>query len=272
MSLFVRVFVHQVQEYSNHFHHFGSASRPVLFLSLSALYSTFVLMPSSVLFENRWHGFNPCYLLTFVLGGFAQSLGRLLRNHVRPFFLPPGSTTTTKTSPPSRATPAPVPSVKIDPSSSSSSAPTTTTTTAVVKVRAPPQTRVKTLYDVVGIASTQLVLNFAVTPFLLLDVSRTVQAWRSVGFYGLLMVFVPTVLFNLGLKGVLKTRIKRRDQLAVRTKDEDEVERKRLEWERFEEEKRLRRGEGVPGIGMDIETMMDEERKLAEKSQQLKDE
>ncbi|GAA6007872.1 hypothetical protein JCM11491_006519 [Sporobolomyces phaffii] len=196
-----------------------------------------------------WHGFNPCYLLTFVLGGFAQSLGRLLRNNVRPFFLPPGATVTS----PAHATPAPVPSVVVD----SSSKP------AKVKLRAPPQTAHKSAYDVAGIVATQLVLNFAVTPFLLLDVPKTLAAWRAVGYYGLALVFVPTLAFNLGLAPALKRRIKRRNAEEERTKEDDENERRRIEWEKREEEKRLRRGEGVPGIGMDIETMIEEEAKQA---------
>lgn len=50
-------------------------------------------------------------------------------------------------------------------------------------------------------------------------------------------------------------RIKKRDAKEQRTKEEEESEKKRLEWEKSQEEKRVRRGEGVPGIGMDIETM-----------------
>ncbi|GAA5846641.1 hypothetical protein JCM5353_000744 [Sporobolomyces roseus] len=205
-----------------------------------------------------WHGFNPCYLLTFVLGGFAQSLGRILRNNVRPFFLPPGSTSTS----PSRATPAPIPSLKVDPTAAS--------LPDKVKLRAPPQTLSKIAYDIVGIVCTQLVLNFTVTPFLLLDIPRTMKAWRAVGFYGLILVFLPTLVFNFGLAKDLKRRIRKRDA-KERTKEEEEVERRRLEWERSEEEKRVRRGEGVPGIGMDIETMMNEEKKLADRGEQKKD-
>ncbi|GAA5870751.1 hypothetical protein JCM16303_001576 [Sporobolomyces ruberrimus] len=208
-----------------------------------------------------WHGFNPCYLLTFVLGGFAQSLGRLLRNNIRPFFLPPGSTITS----PSHATPAPIPSVKIDPSAP------ITAPTEKIKLRAPPQTPLKTVYDIVGIVCTQLVLNFAVTPFLLLDVPKTLLAWKTVGYYGLTLVFLPTLLFNLGLAKTLKGLIRKRDSKEKRTKEEEESERKRLEWEKSEEEKRVRRGEGVPGIGMDIETMMEEESKLAARKEQKKD-
>ncbi|GAA6063886.1 hypothetical protein JCM10212_001368 [Sporobolomyces blumeae] len=201
-----------------------------------------------------WHGFNPCYLLTFVLGGFCQSLGRMLRSCVRPLVLPPGSTPTG----PSKATPAPVPTVKVDPQGR-----------PPVKVRAPPQTPLKTLYDVVGIVSTQLVLNFVVVPFLLLDVATSLEAWRAVSWYGLWMVFVPIAAFHLGLAQALKRRIKRRDLRKVeRTRDEQEMERKRLEWEASEERKRIRRGEGVPGIGMDFESMVEEEEREAREAEQ----
>lgn len=129
----------------------------------------------------------------------------------------------------------------------------------------------KTVYDIVGIVCTQLVLNFAVTPFLLLDVPKTLLAWKTVGYYGLTLVFLPTLLFNLGLAKTLKGLIRKRDSKEKRTKEEEESERKRLEWEKSEEEKRVRRGEGVPGIGMDIETMMEEESKLAARKEQKKD-
>lgn len=85
------------------------------------------------------------------------------------------------------------------------------------------------------------------------------------------MVFLPTLLFNLGLAKTLKGLIRKRDSKEKRTKEEEESERKRLEWEKSEEEKRVRRGEGVPGIGMDIETMMEEESKLAARKEQKKD-
>ena len=96
------------------------------------------------------------------------------------------------------------------------------------------------------------------------------KAWRAVGFYGLILVFLPTLIFNFGLAKDLKRRIRKRDA-KERTKEEEEIERRRLEWERSEEEKRVRRGEGVPGIGMDIETMMEEEKSLADKGEQKKD-
>ncbi|GAA5952711.1 hypothetical protein JCM21900_000412 [Sporobolomyces salmonicolor] len=207
-----------------------------------------------------WHGFNPCYLLTFVLGGFCQSLGRSLRACLRPFFLPPGALT--PVSDPSKATPAPVPSVKVD--SSSSPAPK-------VKLQPPPQTGLKTAYDVAGIIATQLVLNFAVAPFLLLDVPSSLAAWKAVGWYGLWLVFLPILLLNAGLAKQLKGMQKRRDSRArSRTKDEEESERKRVEWEKQEEEKHRRRGEGLPSMGLDVEGMVEEEERQEQQREEGK--
>ncbi|KAK4049456.1 Lysophospholipid acyltransferase [Microbotryomycetes sp. JL201] len=204
-----------------------------------------------------WHGVNPCYLMTFVLGGFYQSIGRLLRALVRPFFLPPGSV------PPPKSFKTPTPAQN-DPKTmkpAQSSAPP-------AKTPPPPQTPLKWAYDVAGIIVTQLALNFAVAPFMLLSVRASWQAWRVVYFYGLAMAALPLLVFNLGLARHLKRTLRRRDEkAAARAATEDE--KKQLQWEqRYEgerERKRLARMEsGIPSIAPDVERMMEEEKRQAE--------
>lgn len=96
----------------------------------------------------------------------------------------------------------------------------------------------------------------------------SLTAWRAVSFYGLVLVFAPFVALNLlGGLGALKRLQRRRDARArtqqtrggTREVEEEERERKRVEWERGEEVKRRRRGEGVPSLGIDVEELVEEE-------------
>lgn len=198
-----------------------------------------------------WHGVNPCYLMTFVLGGFCQAVNRSLRAGVRPFALPPGALTT----PSSIGTPVPMPKVNVQPGDKNAPPPRNL---PKVKLQPPPQTPIKTLYDIVGTICTLTTLNFAVVPFLLLDARLSIRAWREVDFYALYMIFVPFLVLNVfGGVGVLKKYQKRRDR--KRTEREEEQEKRRIEWEAREERKRKLRGEGLPSLGLDVEEMLREE-------------
>ncbi|KAK4056260.1 Lysophospholipid acyltransferase [Microbotryomycetes sp. JL221] len=202
-----------------------------------------------------WHGVNPCYLMTFVLGGLYQSIGRSLRACVRPFFLPPGSVPLAPShKPPSATTPSPAKEGKQEVS---------TPPIPVVKTPPPPQTPLKWAYDVVGIVMTQLALNFAVTPFMLLSVRVSWQAWKVVYFYGLVLAVVPMVVFNFGLAKHLRRTLKKREEKAS-SRAATEEEKKQLQWEQKyageRERKRLARQEsGIPSIAPDVERMMEEE-------------
>jgi len=185
--------------------------------------------------------------MTFVLGGFAQSLGRSLRGLVRPLFLPPnalnpapqsGTTTPTSIKP---AQDISVPAL----------APHKPTLAA--KVPAPPQTPLKWAYDLAGIVATQLVLNFAVAPFMLLNVRNSIAAWRVVNWYGMVMIFGAMALLKVGLGAQLKGLRKRRDAAAGRREGEKEERRAREAYEKQEEGKREKRGEGWPALGVDLE-------------------
>ncbi|GAA6004044.1 lysophospholipid acyltransferase [Rhodotorula paludigena] len=207
-----------------------------------------------------WHGINPCYLMTFVLGGFAQALNRSLRAGLRPFSLPPGATQAPN---PVAASPPPIPKLAVETKKNGGSVP------ARVKIAPPPQTPLKIAYDVAGTLSTSVVLNFAVVPFLLLDVRSSIEAWRQVSFYGLYLVFVPFLALNIlgGLAHLKRLQRKRDARAASRqgklSAEEREQERKRVEWEKQEEEKRVRRGEGVPSLGLDVEGMVEEEERMS---------
>ncbi|BGP13333.1 hypothetical protein JCM10213_001480 [Rhodosporidiobolus nylandii] len=203
-----------------------------------------------------WHGVNPCYLMTFVLGGFCQALNRSLRAGLRPFFLPPGALSAPN---PATAT-ATAPDVKVGGKHAVGQAPR-------VKIAPPPQTPLKRFYDFAGTLATLVVLNFAVVPFLLLDVSSSLGAWRAVNFYGLWLVFIPFFILNLG-GGLryLKAVQRKRDSRAL-TSQEKAQEQYRLQYEKQEEEKRKRRGDGVASMGMDVEQMAEEEEREARKGQ-----
>lgn len=206
-----------------------------------------------------WHGVNPCYLMTFVLGGFCQAVNRSLRAGVRPFALPPGALS----NPSTLAATVPVPKVDVQPGDPQAPPPKNL---PKVKLQPPPQTLVKTLYDVAGTVCTLTTLNFIVVPFLILDARHSIQVWREVNFYALAMVFVPFFALNVGGGlGVLKKWQRRRDR--KRTEREEESERRRFEWEKAEEAKRRRRGEGLPSLGLDVEGMIRQEEEEARQQQ-----
>lgn len=205
-----------------------------------------------------WHGVNPCYLMTFVLGGFCQAVNRSLRAGVRPFALPPGALNNPSTT----AARVPYPKVELKPGEKDARPPKNL---PKVKLQPPPQTPVKTLYDIAGTICTLTTLNFVVVPFLLLDARLSIRAWREVNFYALFMIFIPFFVLNVGGGlGVLKKYQKRRDR--KRTELEEEQERRRLEWEDKEEQKRKRRGEGLPSFGLDVEDMLREEEEEARRA------
>ena len=63
----------------------------------------------------------------------------------------------------------------------------------------------KRAYDVLGTVATVLVLNFTATPFMLLTVRDSLEAWSRLGWYGVWMVGGALVFFYAGGARVLKT-------------------------------------------------------------------
>ena len=139
-----------------------------------------------------WHGFNPTYYVTFVLGGLFQSLGRTMRKNVRPFFLPADY-------------------ALLSPE----------------QKKAADRAPIKRVYDVLSTIAVLVSLNFIVIPFILLEIAPTLKAWSQVGYYGLFLCAVPSLAFNLGLGRDLKRRQKARAQKAGVT--DEAVEKLRVQ-------------------------------------------
>jgi len=66
------------------------------------------------------------------------------------------------------------------------------------------------VYDVAGTIASILLLNYAVIPFVLLDVRDSLQGWRSVHWYGHVMVFGVLVFFWAGGETALKKKQEKR--------------------------------------------------------------
>ena len=114
--------------------------------------------------------------MTFTLGGFVQTVGRLARSNIRPLFLP-STYVVSRTSPP------------------------------------PPQTPLKIAYDIAGTMYSPLILNYVAAPFMLLTWKDSMLAWSRLGWYGHWITFGPLAFFYLGgsklLKGAQMKRVKK---------------------------------------------------------------
>ncbi|TFY69479.1 hypothetical protein EVJ58_g386 [Rhodofomes roseus] len=115
-----------------------------------------------------WHGVQGGYYLTFAFGGFIQTAQRLCRRHIRPLVLP-------------------------------------ATYVAARGAPPPPQTTIKRTYDIVGTLVTILILNYAVIPFMLLDVRPSLTGWANLKWYGHLAIGGVLVIFYTGGAGVLRS-------------------------------------------------------------------
>lgn len=139
-----------------------------------------------------WHGINPTYYITFVLAGFLQGLGRILRKNVRPFVLPPDYPLLT----------------------------------GARKAEAEDRT-IKKIYDIISVVGVHLTLNFAIIPFIVLDLRPSMEVWRRLHYYGLFLTFVPLLAFRFGLQAKCKAALKMRARRAGVT--EEAVEKMRIE-------------------------------------------
>ncbi|CDR88121.1 related to ALE1-broad-specificity lysophospholipid acyltransferase [Sporisorium scitamineum] len=117
-----------------------------------------------------WHGLEPGYYLSFILAGFMQSAARQLRRHVRPlFFAQPD-----------------VPNP----------------TFSNVLTFSPAQLA----YCTASVIVSQFTLNYAVAPFMLLELKASIQCWKAVYFYGHVVTFVAIMAFQNGLGKALDKR------------------------------------------------------------------
>ncbi|CAE6391202.1 unnamed protein product [Rhizoctonia solani] len=135
-----------------------------------------------------WHGFCGGYYLTFVLGGFIQTVARQCRNFLRPLVTPP------LLSPPPKGQ---------------------RKQTAKIPPPPPPSpTLPKRIYDFLGILCTQLILNYVAGPFCLLTISDSIKSWGNMAWYGHVMVFVPLLFFKSPATGILKNMATRKEERA----------------------------------------------------------
>jgi len=127
------------------------------------------------------------------MGGFITTVARLARSSLRPLFLPVVSETTGHKSANGH-----------DARSSQSSA-----------------SLFKMAYDVAGTICTILMVNFICVPFILLNLSDGIEAWRRLGWYGLWMIFGGMALFYGGGAAWLKShqaeRVRRANAARVST-------------------------------------------------------
>jgi len=135
-----------------------------------------------------WHGIAVGYYLTFLLGGFIQPAGRLCRSYIRPLVFQP--TLALKSNPDSKSRLSAAPEMPL-------------------AVR-------KRIYDVLGVACTILLVNYATAPFMLLSWSRSLEGWRRLGWYGHWMVFLCLLFFYGGGRAWLKNLQARRVQKTWR--------------------------------------------------------
>jgi hypothetical protein len=137
------------------------------------------------------HGVSGGYYLTFLLGGFITTVARLARSTFRPLVVPtvPGLTGSKAAN------------------------------GHYSKQPALPPTLMKTAYDVAGTVCTVLMVNFACTPFILLQLSDGIEAWRRLHWYGLWMVFGSMAFFYGGgaawLKGIQAKRVRHANAAAA---------------------------------------------------------
>jgi len=79
----------------------------------------------------------------------------------------------------------------------------------------------KSAYDVAGTVCTILVLNFATTPFIILHLPDSIEAWRRLHWYGLWMIFGGMAFFYSGgaawLKDLQARRVRRANAATIST-------------------------------------------------------
>ena len=123
----------------------------------------------------------------------------------------------------------------------------------------------KWAYDIAGIVCTQAGINYTCAPFVVLNFRDSLAVWGSVGFYGIWAVALPMAALNLGGAKWLSRQLKIRDAKYAKkgSAEERQMEEERIKWEKREEDKRVRRGEGVASLGMDVEELAGVESKSA---------
>lgn len=127
-----------------------------------------------------------------------QGLGRIFRKNVRPFVLPPD-----------------YPLLE------------------GARKAAAESTTIKKIYDILSVIGVHLTLNFAIIPFIVLDLRPSMEVWRRLHYYGIFLTFIPLLAFRFGLQAKCKNALKARARKAGVT--EDAVDRMRIEAKRKHE-------------------------------------
>lgn len=172
-----------------------------------------------------WHGIAPGYysmydlrrrtsrltlafLVTFVLGGLLQSVGRSMRAHLRPFaFTNPRF---------------PNPSFK------------------TWRQYSP----IQLLYCALSIIGVKMSMDFTALPFILLEVGKSWAGWRALRFYGIFMAIVPMVAFRLGLGALLDER----SGIAENKRRERKAKQDAAEQQKQHPNQRVSTGNGNPQV------------------------
>lgn len=104
--------------------------------------------------------------MTFLLGGFIQTVQRTVRSTVRPLLLPPQALSKGK----------------------------------IGSNVHGPVTAKKRLYDIFGTLATVAAVNYTVIPFILLDLPPSLEGWRRAHWYGHITVGIILLFFWMGGK------------------------------------------------------------------------
>jgi lysophospholipid acyltransferase len=161
-------------------------------------------------------------IVAFLSGGVAVSLGRQIRNFVRPHFLPPADTAP---SAPNSLPKWPYPNLR------------------------------KRVYDLMGWAVVQCHINYIVIAFMLLDFDKCIIAWKRNYFYGHVTMIATMLFFHFGgrralRKGLPEKKASGSVKHAPRTEAVQPVEEKNdsnLEWVRHDLDNKTNQ----PGTGAD---------------------
>lgn len=82
----------------------------------------------------------------------------------------------------------------------------------------------KRYYDILSWLTTQVILGFAVLPFILLSFGDSVSVWGRVYFYGIIGTLGSIIVFASPVKGYLVSQLKRRNRPhAPRTVSQETV-------------------------------------------------
>ncbi|KAF9004795.1 endoplasmic reticulum protein [Cyathus striatus] len=62
----------------------------------------------------------------------------------------------------------------------------------------------KPIYDIVGIIASEMTLNYAAAPFIILSARKSVIVWSRLGWYGHILIFGGLAFFYLGGTGLMR--------------------------------------------------------------------